>query len=419
MVFGGTVSQDLIANRLVRCMVETIFRNRARRRLAGLDHEPIYRSQVRTLVGMVHQSRHSRFGRDHDFCRIHTIRDFQRLVPLRSFSQLFQEYWETSILNRDNTTWPHFPFAALVKRLTGRIQEVPLSPALLATHGKAALTALGLVGKIKSRSPLFSGQIVVLGKDWGLQKRGEVTLGSLESLAISQLPVFLKPSIKGPVDLKSDNGSPPEKIIADLLQSPVTCIAGTASRILRFLTQVKNTIRRGTLEEVWPSLAAVIYTRGFSRVDRGQLVNSLGKSGVLVLEALIHPEGPIALEDPRYGCLRLLPDHGVFFEFVPWEDLGHSNPRRHSVGEIELGVPYGIALTSSGIWACLVPGKIRFERRDPPLFHALEQPAKVEPARPTTPAYPIPAQPFPADVELVPEAYAESNERSFFSMMPI
>src|SRR5262249_6638316 len=29
------------------------------------------------------------------------------------------------------------------------------------------------------------------------------------------------------------------------------------------------------------------------------------------------PEAPVAAEDPRFGGLRLLVDHGVYFEFVP------------------------------------------------------------------------------------------------------
>jgi hypothetical protein len=396
-----------MASRLVRQMVETIFHNRARRRLAALDQEPIYRSQVRTLVGLVHQGRKTRFGQDHDFGRIHTIRDFQRLVPLRTFAQLFQEFWDTDLPDRDNSTWPHIPFAALIKRTTDRfqgvhgpsaerhLQEVPLSPALLEFHGRAALTALGMVGKCKPRAPLLLGRIVLLGKEMGLQKRGGVTLGSLESLAISQLPVFLKPSISGPVDLNSSNGPGPEKIIKDLMQSPVTCLAGAANRIARFVTQVQTVSRGRTLTEVWPHLAAVIYTRDFSRVNRKQIVNAMGQSGILVMEALFRPEGPIAIEDPRHELLRLLPDHGVFFEFIPSEEIGQTNPRRFSVGEIEPGVPYRMALTSPGIWACLVEGRIRFERCDPPLFEVVDQPAQPEKTLSQS-VLQIPGQPLPA-----------------------
>jgi hypothetical protein len=435
---GGTFIQTLMASRLVRQMVETIFHNRARRRLAALDQEPIYRSQVRTLVGLVHQGRKTRFGQDHDFGRIHTIRDFQRLVPLRTFAQLFREFWDSDLPDRDNTTWPHIPFAALIKRTTDRfqvvhdpsterrankgtpdtLQEIPLSPALLESHGRAALTALGMVGKCKPRAPLLLGRIVLLARELGLQKRDGVTLGSLESLAISQLPIFVKPSIYGPVDLNSANGPAPEKIIRDLMQFPVTCLAGAANRIARFVTQVQTVSRGRTLKEVWPQLAAVIYTRGFSRVDRKQIMNALGQSGILVMEALFRPEGPIAIEDPRHELLRLLPDHGVFFEFIPSEEIGQTNPRRLSVGEIEPGVRYRLALTSPGIWACLVEGSIRFERCDPPLFEVVELPAKADKTL-SQPILQVPGQRLPAQEEAASEFPVGYSHPGIFGRVPI
>ena len=52
-------------------------------------------------------------------------------------------------------------------------------------------------------------------------------------------------------------------------------------------------------------------------------------------------EGFVATEDPRHGLLRLVPDHDIFFEFVPVEELGRDRPARHTVGTVETGVHVG------------------------------------------------------------------------------
>src|SRR5215469_10203552 len=83
-VFWEALSQWLVGSRLVRRLTDTLFRGRARRHVAVLDHLDAGRAQLRTLRGLVHRAHTTRFGRDHDFRRIRSAEDFRRLVPLRT-----------------------------------------------------------------------------------------------------------------------------------------------------------------------------------------------------------------------------------------------------------------------------------------------------------------------------------------------
>jgi len=90
---------------------------------------------------------------------------------------------------------------------------------------------------------------------------------------------------------------------------------------------------------------------------------------VFLLDTYPASEGYVASEDPRYGLLRLLPDHDVFFEFVPVSELTSERPARHTVGQVEPGVQYAIAMTTcAGLWSYIPGDTICFERRDPPLL---------------------------------------------------
>jgi hypothetical protein len=65
----------------------------------------------------------------------------------------------------------------------------------------------------------------------------------------------------------------------------------------------------------------------------------------------------------------LIPDHGVFFEFVPVSELADANPARHTVADLEVGVQYAVVLTTcAGLWSYLLGDTVCFESRDPPLL---------------------------------------------------
>jgi len=99
-------------------------------------------------------------------------------------------------------------------------------------------------------------------------------------------------------------------------------------------------------------------------------------NGVRALESLWTEDGAVALEDPRHCRLRLLTDHSVYFEFIPTEQVGQSKPARVSLGEVEPGTIYTIAITTgTGVWARLTDITVAFERLDPPLLVRVPVPA--------------------------------------------
>ncbi len=80
-------------------------------------------------------------------------------------------------------------------------------------------------------------------------------------------------------------------------------------------------------------------------------------------------EGFIAYGDPGTGLLRLAFDHGIFFEFIPVEEVDSPHPARHWLATVEPGVNYAIVVsTCAGMWAHLIGDLVRFESLAPPLL---------------------------------------------------
>jgi hypothetical protein len=230
----------------------------------------------------------------------------------------------------------------------------------------------------------------------------QVWAGSLEAIAARELPAALRPYLLPTADRDGDGEQRLQALAASSARLPVTCLAGAADRLARFVKHLRRATGRDRLADVWPGLTAVLYARGPFDAGRAWLEHVVGDERVLLLETCFRPEGAVAVEDPRHGLLRLLPDHGVYFEFVPLDQLGKPSPARYGAGEVEPGVAYALAVTSpAGLWACLVGSAVRFARRDPPLLRLVdtglprEQPAPPvpPPVSAAAPAHPFPAQP--------------------------
>ncbi|HLJ94429.1 MAG TPA: GH3 auxin-responsive promoter family protein [Gemmataceae bacterium] len=367
----------LADTRLARSVADTIFRGLARRRILELDQTGLVRAQNRTLLGLVHRARQTRFAHDHDFPRIRTASDFRRLVPLRTPAELWREYWQPAFPNLAGATWPGpIPYLAISSaQLNGSFPYVPISPDLWAAQQTAALTSLAFVLHARPRSRLCSGRLLLLGGGTTLTPPGDFQPpDSLEAIAIRELPAVLRPyaCTVSPTDRESDD-QPLHELAERSIATPVTCIAGSIERLVPFLTRIQRLTGRERLADIWPSLVAVLYARGPTEPDRAHLESVIASPEVLCLEMVFRPEGAIAIEDPRHHRLRLLPDLGVYFEFVPVDQVGKPRPERYSAGQVKRGIPYALALSSpAGVWACLVGSVVRFEQENPPLLHLVE-----------------------------------------------
>jgi GH3 auxin-responsive promoter len=408
----------LADRRLARRVVESLFRARARQPLVDLDQQSVARCQRRTLLGLVHRAHTTRFGRDHDFRRIRTVSDFRRLVPLRTPAELWRDYWQPAFPNFGNATWPGpIPYLAISAVSPGGFPYLPVSADLWAAQQTAALTALAFILHARPKARFCSGRLLLLGGGTTLYpiREGEPA-ECIETIAIRKLPALLRPYALAEAPPAAD-AAEHEPWLADVanrsLQTSVTCLAGTTDRLVRLLECVRRRSGCDRITKIWPTLTAILHAGGHieslsaggaaaDATARRRLEETVADGRVLLLEMYSRPEGTLAIEDPRHSRLRLLPDHGVYFEFVPVDQVGTLRPERLSAAEVELGVPYALALSSpAGIWACLVGSVVRFESRQPPLLQVVETehlwdrpaPSAVLVGRETNPPHPFPVQP--------------------------
>jgi pimeloyl-ACP methyl ester carboxylesterase len=371
------ILEQLAGKPLVRRLTEAFLERYARQRAGHLDSHPAGPVQEKTLLRLVRRARRTRFGRDHDFGRIRCLADYQDRVPLRDYETFWSEYWRPTFPILDNVSWTGLiPYFALSSGTTsGATKYIPVSRAMLKSNRRAALTALAFFLAAYPATPLCSGRLFFLGGSTDLQvltrSPPPVRAGDLSGIVASEVSPLLRPYTFPPLDLAllTDWDEKMDRLAEQSAALPITLLSGVPSWLLVLFDRLRQITGKEHVAEVWPQLRLVLH--GGTRFDpyRKLFRERIGNPGVHFLDTYPASEGYVASEDPRHGLLRLLPDHDVFFEFVPCEEVGNSKPVRHTAASVQPGVRYAVVLTTcAGLWSYILGDTICFECREPPLL---------------------------------------------------
>jgi hypothetical protein len=361
-------------SRLVRAAADAGFVRYAHARAARLDRLDAGRHQHATLLSLVRRAADTRFGRDHDFARVSSVADFQARVPVRGYEFFWDTYWKPTYPRLADVTWPgRVPYYALSSGTTsGATKYIPVTREMVASNKKAAVTTTALFRHARPGAKTLTGKIFFLGGSTDLRRQADGSLaGDLSGIAAKEVLDCFRPYTFPPLGLMHQTDWV-EKIArsAELsARERITTISGVPSWMLVLFDRLKQVTGKATVAEAWPDLRLVIH--GGTKFDpyRDLFRKEIGSDRVGFCEVYPCSEGYIATEDPRYGLLRVIPDHDVFYEFVPVDQLGTEYPERHTLANVEVGVQYAVVLTTcAGVWAYLVGDTVAFERRDPPLI---------------------------------------------------
>jgi hypothetical protein len=365
---------------LVRRTADAAFVRAARYRTRQLDRLNPVEVQQHTLFQLIRHAQNTRFGRDHDFSFLRTLEDYQRRVPVRDYSDFWEQYWKTAYPRLDNITWPgHTPYYALSSGTTsGTTKYIPVTREMVASNRKAASTTLALFRNAHPQASSFNGRFFFLGGCTEMRPQADGSFaGDLSGIAAKEVAGVARPYLYPPLEISliPDWNTKLQKLAEDSVRQRITAVSGVPSWMLKLFDSLLQSTGKSTLAEIWPDLRLIIH--GGTKFDsyRETFRSVIGSDRVKYCEVYPCSEGFIATEDPRYQLLRIVPDHNIFFEFIPiaeFQDgvLKTPHPVRHTLANVELGQVYAVALTTcAGLWSYLIGDTVRFESRNPPLIH--------------------------------------------------
>ncbi|CAH1000195.1 hypothetical protein LEM8419_01343 [Neolewinella maritima] len=333
-----------------------------RRRLrwkAGLAvalQEEIRRDLVRT-------ARHTAFGRDHDFGAIHTYADFKQRVPIGDYED-FRSYADRIKMGEADVSWPGTPaYLAKTSGTTSGVKYIPLTRDSLPNHFGSARNALFNYVAETGHSRWLDGKMIFLSGSPEMGDTNGIPTGRLSGIVNHEVPAWLRrsqlPSYQ--TNCIEDWETKLERIVDETLQADMRLISGIPPWVQMYYERLLARTGKNTIKEVFPNLEMFVYGGVNFEPYRDSLERLVG-SRIPSVETYPASEGFIAFQDSQTEAgLLLNTASGIFFEFVPADEIANSRPTRLSLGEVSTGVNYAILLsTTAGLWAYNIGDTVEF-----------------------------------------------------------
>ncbi|MGH7407602.1 MAG: GH3 auxin-responsive promoter family protein, partial [Candidatus Methylomirabilales bacterium] len=329
--------------------------------------------QETTLLRLVARARDTVYGQAHEFNRIRSVADYQRQVPVREYLD-FRPLWQRALAGAHDLTWPGRPRHWVnTSGTTAGEKLIPVTTEALASHRKGGWDAFLLAADRVGPAHLLGGPMLFLGGTSALRPVGRGCLvGDLSGLVVRRLPPGLRrryspgPTVAAIPDWETRLAA----AAALAARQDLRLLCGMPSWVLILLERVAS-VRQAAerpirnLGECWPNLKVFIHGGVAFAPYRRLFEESIGRP-LDRIEVYPASEGFVAVQTEATDGLTLMLDYGIFYEFIPVEDLGRDRPRRHTVTDLELGRSYAIALTTpAGLWSYVLGDTVRFIARDP------------------------------------------------------
>lgn len=346
-----------------------------RSRGRALQAQDAVRCQRQELLKLVAAAKDTRFGRDHDFAAIKDVADFQERVPLRTYNQLWEAYWQADFPRLVDVTWPGLmPFFAVSSGTsTGKVKYIPCSREMVRANRRAAVDIFVHHVRNRPHTTVWDGKCFALGGSTDLAEQAPgIRSGDISGIAAAEKPWWTRLGYFPPNHLTfiTEWEEKIRRLAPIALKEEIRSITG-APGWLSILFEKMAALKpetQGRIVDLFPRLELLVHGGVSFAPYRKRFESLLDGSRAELREVYPASEGFMAIADRGPGeGLRLIADNALFYEFVPVAELGAANPTRHWAATIETGVDYAIVLnTCAGLWGYVIGDVVRFVETAPP-----------------------------------------------------
>lgn len=328
-------------------------------------------AQREVLQSLITDAQYTQFGKQYNFAKMFTIKEFKQRVPLSEYEQM-SPYIERMMQGEENVLWntPVNWFAKSSGTSNDKSKFIPVSDeSLKENHFKASKDVLTKYYNNFPSSDLLTGKSLVVGGSHQIsQLSEEIQCGDLSAVLMQNSP-FWGQWLRTPelsIALLDEWENKIEKLAQATSLENVTMLAGVPTWTLLLLKRILEITQKETIKEVWPNLELYI-NGGVSFVPYRQQFESIIGKPINYLEIYNASEGFIAgQEKPDDDGMMLFTEHGIFYEFLPVEEYGKATPKTLGLKAVELHKNYAIVIsTTGGLWRYLMGDTVAFTALNP------------------------------------------------------
>jgi hypothetical protein len=161
-----------------------------------------------------------------------------------------------------------------------------------------------------------------------------------------------------------------DRIAHEAIRENVTNLSGVPSWMLSVMNRVLEITGKDNLSEVWPNLEMFFHGGVAFTPYREQYKKLIPSANMHYMETYNASEGFFGIQDdPSDLSMSLMLDYGVFYEFIPMDEIENPNPHVLPLWGVETGRNYAMLIsTSSGLWRYMIGDTIRFTSTNPYKF---------------------------------------------------
>ena len=323
--------------------------------------------QQEWLNSLVTSAQNTEWGKMYDYKSILTPAQFKERVPIQNYDTL-KPYIERMLKGEQNILWPSEIkwFAKSSGTTSDRSKFIPVSQeALDECHFKGGKDMISIYCNNRPNTQMFTGKGLVLGGSHQInQLCQDIHYGDLSAVLIKNLPMWAEyyrtPDMA--IALMDNYEEKMDKMAEATIKENVTNISGVPTWTIVLAKKVLEITGKKNLLEVWPNLELYFHGAVNFTPYRAQFKELIPSPDMYYLETYNASEGFFGIQDQDNSEeLLLMLDYGVYYEFLPIENIDDEQPKTLSLEEVELYKNYAIIIsTNAGLWRYLIGDTIQF-----------------------------------------------------------
>ncbi|NBB95392.1 MAG: hypothetical protein GVY16_06585 [Planctomycetes bacterium] len=345
------------------------------RQLRAAAGDPVA-AQQQQLRQLLRTARRTAFGRKHAFKAIRSHDDFRKAVPIRDYVAMLP--WVEQMLDgRRNVSWPGtVRYFAQTSGTTAGDKRIPVTRDMQRSNRRAALAIFAFYERRGrgNAARLMDGKLLFLGGSTSMTPTGSGGwIGDLSGIATQQIHWPLTTRYEpGPQIALIDNWETKIDRVAERCgPMDITLLTGMPSWckvLFDRLVERRGIDTTGAISRIWPRLRLFVHGGVNFEPYRATFEQYVADDHELeFLEVYPASEGFVAVQPEAGGPMEMLTDNGLFYEFVPLSQWGQPDAPRLGIGEVDIGVPYSLVLsTNAGLWAYDIGDVVEFVSTRPP-----------------------------------------------------
>lgn len=329
--------------------------------------------QAELFKKLIEDSKNTEWGKKYDYASINNEDEFRKRVPINDYNSL-KPYIDRMRKGQQNVLW-HTEIRQFAKSsgtTSDRSKFIPVSSeALEDCHFKGGKDMLALYFHSHPDTGIFRGRGLAMGGSHQILdiNNEDYIVGDLSALIMQNLPFWAEfirvPKLR--VALMDEWETKIERIAMDTKNRDVTNLSGVPSWTLLLIKRILNITGKKDLHDVWSNLE-VFFHGGVNFEPYRDQYKKLIPTGIMrYWETYNASEGFFGIQDRSESDeLLLMLDYGIYYEFLPLDNIDEENPVTLTLDEVEVDANYALIIsTNGGLWRYLIGDTIKFTSVDP------------------------------------------------------